>query len=494
MNPLFVYLFKSSVWLLCFAATYMLFLRNERYFLLNRIFLVVGVLISLLAPIFTIYYKVTVPIPVVSSTAELPTMHAVVDTSGGGISIVAWLFYIGVVIMLSRLIVQTVKIAFVIKHSKVESVNGLKVIYSNKFSGSFTFLSYVFINPSVINPELREVLNHETEHVVQYHFVDLFLAEILRIILWFNPIAWFYGGYIRQNHEFLADKKALMRSAGLGVYKAVLLNAVAGGEVVRLGHHLNYSLNKKRFKMMTNKPTSKRSFLKPLLVLPMAAIVMYSFAKPVYEYDTQADAVQSEPVAQTPVVKKDEDKKNPIYILNGKEITFDEMKAIDTNTISELKVLKGEKADELYGEKAKNGVIEVKLKDGSEPEYLKASGESGKIIEIKAKDVDSDEVFFKVEEMPQFPGGDDALRTYISDNVKYPDDAVAEKIEGRVFVSFVVDKNGDVTDVKVLRGVHPRLDEESLRVVREMPKWTPGTLKGKPVGVSYTIPVSFKLN
>lgn len=104
------------------------------------------------------------------------------------------------------------------------------------------------------------------------------------------------------------------------------------------------------------------------------------------------------------------------------------------------------------------------------------------------------DVYFIVEEMPKFPGGDNALREYIGASVKYPEEAKKKGIHGKVYVSFVVDVDGTVSGVTIARGVAPSLDKESLRVVRGLPKWTPGKEKGKPVKVQYTVPINFALN
>ena len=97
------------------------------------------------------------------------------------------------------------------------------------------------------------------------------------------------------------------------------------------------------------------------------------------------------------------------------------------------------------------------------------------------------------EQMPEFPGGDEALRKYLATSVKYPVIAQENGIQGRVFVAFVVDKNGNVTNVRVARPFDPNLDKEAVRVVQSMPKWTPGKQRGKAVKVSYTVPINFVL-
>lgn len=109
------------------------------------------------------------------------------------------------------------------------------------------------------------------------------------------------------------------------------------------------------------------------------------------------------------------------------------------------------------------------------------------------KHVEENKVFDVVEEMPSFPGGPSALMSYLSSNVKYPVVAQENGVQGRVVVSFVVERDGSITDVKVVRSVDPSLDREATRVVKSMPNWNPGKQNGSAVRVKYNVPVSFKL-
>ncbi|MFO7790745.1 MAG: energy transducer TonB [Bacteroidota bacterium] len=102
--------------------------------------------------------------------------------------------------------------------------------------------------------------------------------------------------------------------------------------------------------------------------------------------------------------------------------------------------------------------------------------------------------FAVVEEKPEFPGGDAALMKFFSEHTEYPEIAKENGIQGKVFIQFVIDKNGNVTNVSVARGVDPYLDKEAKRVVRQLPKWEPGQQRGKPVPVTYIVPINFKLN
>ena len=102
-------------------------------------------------------------------------------------------------------------------------------------------------------------------------------------------------------------------------------------------------------------------------------------------------------------------------------------------------------------------------------------------------------VFDIVEQMPEYPGGQAALFEYLSKNIKYPADAEKKKVEGKVFVTFVVDTDGKITDVSLMRKVFPSLDAEAVRVISAMPNWIPGKQKGQVVRVKYTVPIMFRL-
>lgn len=115
-------------------------------------------------------------------------------------------------------------------------------------------------------------------------------------------------------------------------------------------------------------------------------------------------------------------------------------------------------------------------------------------IQVEEEEVDEVFNFYVLEDKPEFPGGEAALLKWIAQNTKYPEMAKENGIQGRIFVGFVIDKAGKVTEVKILRGVDPYLDKEALRVVNSMPSWTPGKQRGKPVKVSYQVPIKFTLN
>ncbi len=129
-----------------------------------------------------------------------------------------------------------------------------------------------------------------------------------------------------------------------------------------------------------------------------------------------------------------------------------------------------------------------------ENEFEMEDTESDEDEEIIIEEEEEEEFFMVVENMPEFPGGDLGLMKYIQKNVRYPAIAKEYNITGKVYVSFIVDKTGSVTNVKIVRGVDKNLDAEALRVVKSLPKYTPGRQMGRPVRVMFTIPINFTLN
>ena len=181
------------------------------------------------------------------------------------------------------------------------------------------------------------------------------------------------------------------------------------------------------------------------------------------EQPKQVEKVKSSIKFTAPVIKKDEDVKPE-----------EEMK----------------NQDDLQKTKTTIGAFNVVGNDEFEGEVLKAKEE---IAQPEPPKEEENKVFDVVEEQPSFPGGQGALMQWLRDNIKYPVIAAENGIEGRVIVQFVVSKSGSISNVNVVRGVDPSLDKEAVRVVSNMPNWTPGKQNGTTVNVRYTLPVTFKL-
>jgi TonB family protein len=286
MEALALYLLKSVIWISGFGLVFILFLRNERFFFLKRVYLVAGILTSLFFPLISVHYTVVLP-----AIRNFQTDNVVTGAIQNTVSIIPdlklvllVLYLSGVLFVLTLIIRQGRSILRTIKKSEIISLHPAKLIKTPDYNSAFSFFTYVFVNPSVTDIETKEIMNHELVHIRQKHWFDLLLVELLCMIQWFNPLVWIYIRFIRQNHEYLADEVALQRTSDPAIYKAVLLNQIVGAPVVSLANSFNYSLNKKRFNMMKNIISSPYRKMKILLILPVFAIVLYAFAKPDYRY------------------------------------------------------------------------------------------------------------------------------------------------------------------------------------------------------------------
>jgi TonB family protein len=609
------YIIKSAIWLSSFGLIYFITLRNERYFYLNRIFLISGLIASLLFPLFTIRYNVNVILPKVPmNIGDVGGIQVAPIAQNPGLDItwkgiLSLIIITGSSIYLFRLLNQIYVIQKIIHHSPNQKEGRFTIITTTKYHHSFSFFSYIFIPPDIPEIEKKEIIRHESGHISQRHWIDLLLAETVELLQWFNPLVHLYVHMIRQNHEYLADREALNKTPRPAIYKAVLINQISGGEILHLTHSFNYSLNKKRFAMMKNQSTSGLRQLKPILVIPAIALLFYAFSKPSYNYipstgtaekTNQTLSAPSNPTADittttirqkettqsletstantikkikvTGVVTSEQgepledaiilikntnrgipaDKKGKFQLeevpedallvvskvgyetgsfspakklkisLKKSVIALDPLYVIAQSPASESSItineettppqvnIKGNEKDNppqviLDGQKITMTEMEKINSDIQSIEVIKDStitkgkdGDNNRTISFttkkeEIKKQDNNTVFRIVEEMPQYPGGNEALKQFLADNIKYPTEAQKSGIQGRVYVTFIISKTGKVTNVKILRGVDEALDKEALRIINAMPNWEPGKQREKTVPVEYTIPINFDL-
>jgi TonB family protein len=278
----------------------------------------------------------------------------------------------------------------------------------------------------------------------------------------------------------------------------MLVNQVAGIEVFKLANSFSKSITKKRMIMMSKIKSSRLSKMKVLFVLPIILFLVFAFSKP-------------------QIVSESSQGMQPKQV-TGKVIDAESNKPLSGAAV----VIKGTSEGTVTGSDGKFS-IQVSGNDkvlvisfvGYETKAVKADSPEIEVkMEKKVYDLPDDnppppppppkkeqeiqpgkDVFMVVEEMPSFQGKgfEGAFREYIAKNIIYPEEAKKNGITGKVYVQFTVNKKGEVTDVKVLRGVAPSLDEEAIRVVKSSPLWTPGKQKGEPVDVQFTFPITFEL-
>ena len=262
-------------------------------------------------------------------------------------------------------------------------------------------------------------------------------------------------------------------------------------DLVFEGRNQNYGAYRLR------KGTSKRNVLSIVIVLIAAVVIFSAIAiKNVIQANQRVAVTTAVELSSIQTKKQAKvEKKAPVKIEQPKQV--EKVKSSIKFTAPVIKKdedVKPEEEmknqDDLQKTKTTIGAFNVVGNDEIGGEVLKAKEE---IAQPEPPKEEENKVFDVVEEQPSFPGGQGALMQWLRDNIKYPVIAAENGIEGRVIVQFVVSKSGSISNVNVVRGVDPSLDKEAVRVVSNMPNWTPGKQNGTTVNVRYTLPVTFKL-
>ncbi len=248
------------------------------------------------------------------------------------------------------------------------------------------------------------------------------------------------------------------------------------------------------------KSTGKRN-LWALIIVALAAVLLYLGLQlqRMAEANKKVENTQAVELAKLNTEKKKEAK------VEKKEIIRQEPEKVVEQVKSSVKFTAPViKKDEEVKEEDEIKLDEVQKSDKAVGAFtVEGNDEVGGAV-LKAKEdiaapeppkhvVEETKIFTVVEQMPMYPGGDAALMGYLRDNIHYPTVAAENGVQGRVVVGFVVERDGSITDVKVLRSVDPSLDREAMRVVKSMPRWTPGKQNGSAVRVKYQVPVTFRL-
>jgi len=480
------YLIESGISLSLFALVYFLFLRRETFFNVNRWFLLVSVGFSAILPLLHIpvYTPQPVMLPEVTVTPYI-NLLSVVTIYGAGFtqqtetfvlsySIFGYIYLLGVVFFTLKLSWQLRQIYLLIHRNQAFPEGKIKLVVLDREISPFSFLNYIFVSNNLRKTEGWEnMLEHERQHIHQGHTFDVLVLELIAVIQWFNPFFWLFSRALRENHEFLADQAVLAHGIRPSWYKQILINQYVGDQIV-LANNFNYSLIKTRIKMMSKIKSKKIASIKLLTGVLIAASLIVVFA---------CEQKEGEKNGTSPALKTENLEFDGYSLqLSGDSVAINKLKSV-LEVYNNYKVIRNLNSE---------GVIvtsqSIPVTKSIAPPPPPVTDEAS-----KKKVVSGDEVFYIVEDMPAFPGGDAALLNYLAKQVKYPVVAQENAIQGKVLVSFIVEKDGSVSNAKIVRAVDPVIDNEALRVVSTLPKWKPGKQGGKEVRVSYTVPINFVL-
>jgi TonB family protein len=552
MNEITFYLLKSILSSGVMYLGYRLWLSNNQAVGLMRWYLLSSFVLPLLFPLVNLtdfFPGQDLPVVKVAVLTEVSIVGENQDAIANN-----WLSYRGLYLLVSALLVfllffRLFQIVFLISRSKSVKVFNVRLHLSLQNLTPFSFFNNILVSRQLMRQgHLRPVIIHEMAHIRQGHSYDVIFVELMSILLWFNPFVWLFRKAVRQNHEFLADRAVLKQQCNPANYKALLLESLTGISVPVV-NNFNHSSLKKRF-IMLNKPFSGRIaklkaisgviFLSVIATVAITFLQKDSFALVQGSLDT--DLLNSKVSADFPEVSSPIESVAPASddttlfqvveqmpeFPGGKEAFAEYLsKNIEYPEQARKKGITGsvyvnfvvETDGSISGTKVQRGIgsgcDEAALKTIRLMPKWKPGMQRGKAVRVsmtvpvrfslsgakfgqKAKPEqmkpDENGVFHVVEVMPEFPGGDEARMEFLRNNVVYPEAARKAGVQGTVYVTFVVKEDGSIAEPKILRGIDKECDEVVLNMIKKMPKWEPGTQKGKPVMVQFNMPVKFSLS
>jgi TonB family protein len=449
MEEFWMYQVRVAIALLVFYLMYQLLFSYRKHFVFNRLYLAFSMALSFLLPFitFTIVREAAPSFVILEDS----TLQIVTDVSQSAeplfdpfqFSLVVYLF--GLLYFLVRLITGHLRALYIIKKCHKRRINNQLVSVTPEEIHPFAFYNKVVVpDKALTDKALPLILRHERIHIREHHWMDNLMSEIICALQWFNPFSWLLKNALKTNLEFRADEKTSTPSEA-ETYQIALVSMASHRGIGTFLTALNSSNLKKRITMMKKKTEFRYAWMGKLAILPLLAILVTGLSKREYSYTT---------ISPTP----------------------ETLPQVKQTTLSD-------------------NLGEILMRLPADTDWDQAAKEKATVQdhELKGSILTNTPGFQPSDQMPVFPGGEEALKDFISKNIRYPRIALENGIQGKVSVSFIVSQTGSVKDARVVNGVDPSLDKEALRVINSMPAWKPGRKDGHPVDVSYTVPVNFEL-
>lgn len=434
MGTLFVYILKSSLCLALFYLFYRWLLSKETFHRFNRFALLGVLLLSLIVPLCHISLKETTEVhQTLLNLEQLLLLYgnddAIIEIrqapAFSWIKFTLLLYGIGVMFFFFRNLYSVMRMWLLLKHSKKEKLDsGIILITHCKEMPPFSWLRYIVISEKDKGESEKEIITHELAHINKRHWLDLLLSEITILFHWFNPAAWLLKQEMQNIHEYEADESVINQGIDAKQYQLLLIKKAVGSvRFNSLANSFNHSKLKKRITMMLKEKSSPWARLKYLYILPLTAVAITTFARP--EISNKLDEIsqvkvndfslniEEKQVNNSDVIVakggtsetklgnnyvvpdsainkqtgkivpldngfkiRTEDGVFPLVMLDGKEISKQEMETVDPKSISSIEVLKDKSAIEFYGEKGKHGVILISLKKEEKVSVTSVGGEN----------------------------------------------------------------------------------------------------------------------
>ena len=522
-----IYDAKVAVLIAVFYMFYRLMLARETFHRVNRLVLLLTAVASFVLPlcVITMHETVTMEAMPVMTVDNLtvddvaPMPEPVVETPWWQI-LLPVLFMIGMVVTIGHTLMSMFRILMLIKRSeKHPQSDGTTICVSgNADVPPFSWMHYIVMNQSDYAERNAAILAHERGHIRLRHSWDLLLVDTLTALQWFNPAMWMLRSDLRAIHEYEADGEVLSLGINARQYQYLLITKAASIGGYSLANGISHSTLKNRINMMLHKKSSQTSLLKLLALVPIVGLALAVNAEKVQDVVyTNTVAPSAEELVNEEILQAEPQPAEVVDEAKNKPITFQVVFSPEDSPIAGVTVLiveTGKPVKSAETDKDGKFVLDnpvvgslvtftiVNYSKGiritkdmvAKGDVVKVAFEANRSEKEEPEGTpDPNKAYDVVDEMPQFPGGPSALFEFISKNIQYPKEAEDANLQGRVIVTFVVEKDGSVSNAKVVRPIDPLLDAEALRVVNSMPKWIPGKQNGEAFRVKYTIPVTFRV-
>lgn len=480
------FLIKSSIALCSLLAVYYIFLEKEKMHQFNRFYLLFSLIFSLALPFYTIeIIRKTIAIPDTEiQIIDLPQTTTIEQSGNNYLSVFLLIIYCLITVVLFFKFIRNILDLNTQKrkNKKIKHKN-TTIVLLDKITLPYTFLNTIFMNKhdyesKKIEPEL---FTHELIHVKQKHTLDILFIELLKTIFWFNPIFIFYKKAIQLNHEFLADEKVVTSYNNVSYYQNLLITKANTNPTYYLASNLNYSVTKKRLIMMTKTSSKRDIWAKKILLAPLLSALVFLLC--------------TKTVAQVTTEKQPATKKLNSFKTYYDKTTFkikDEKGNITTEKkYNELTPIEKKSLPSMFGDSKEmptNEEIMAMLEKGA-PETIEVDIYDPKNIKVKK----GKNYVYKVAEIsenPSYPGGIENFYKFIGETFQIPETPKDVVLKGRVYITFVVEKDGSLSDYKILRDIGYGTGEETIRVLKLSPNWTPGKIDGEAVRTMYSLPIT----
>ncbi|TSD63884.1 TonB family protein [Inquilinus sp. KBS0705] len=443
------YLLLVNIYLTLFYGFYALLLRRETFFQLNRVYLVGAALLSFFIPLIQsqwvqgLFITKQVQFAVYNSGAVTIAAYAPIKDAPYTMGELFTILYI------TGAAVLTVKLAW-----QLILLN--KVINKPAPSAAYSFFKKIKLGNDVADRDV--IMKHEQVHAQQWHSADVLIIEAVMIVNWFNPIVYLYRFAIKHIHEFIADRQALATGANKADYALLLLSQTFEAPAHRLVNPFyNHSLLKQRIMMLQKNKSQRIKLAKYGLSAPLFILML---------------VLSSATINNSKAITTINYKAGQIFQKPVTDMSLNEVTVTSITKHATAKPAKPNNAD----------ITMLKSED-----QQTATANKDTVPVVKSK------VYTAVQNLPSFPGGQSAFSEYLSKAVKYPKAARENNIQGRVIATFIVEKNGSLSNISIVRSVSPDIDKEALRILAASPKWIPGKQNGSPVRTQYSVPINFSL-